>query len=315
MPLNKLLRAVCLIILPIVCCFSSLAQDLDPRAYMRIPIGTTTAFTGASFSSGRVVTDPTIPLANVEAKVQALSFGVSQTFKFLGKTSQALVVLPYSWAQVSGDVGEQFQEISRSGMADLRLRFTTLLIGGNAGTLQEIRTAPKNTILGLGVNIVAPSGQFFSDKLINLGTNRWAFRPELALSQPLGKRWQADFYSGIWLFTKNNSFFPGSSLRSQKPMGAFQAHISYNITPLLWVAFDATYYLGGTSSVDGIYNDDRQENSRIGATIVIPTGKLSSLKLASSMGGIVRAGQDFTTLSLGWQKTWLKGFKNNGMKL
>jgi hypothetical protein len=309
MPLKKLIRDSFIFIVPILSCFSSIAQDLDPRAYLRIPTGTTTAFTGLSFSSGRVVTDPTIPIENIKAKVQALSFGFSHSFNFLGKTSQALLVLPYSWAQVSGDVGEQYQEISRSGMADMRLRLTTLLIGGDAGTLQEIRTSSKKTILGLGINVVAPTGQFYSDKLINLGANRWAFRPELALSQPLGKRWQADFYSGIWLFTRNNSFFPGSSVRGQKPMGAFQAHISYNITPLLWVAFDATYYLGGTSSVDDIYNDDRQENSRVGVTLVIPTGKLSSLKLASSTGGIVRIGQDFTTISLGWQKTWLKGFK------
>lgn len=285
------------------------AQDLDPRAYMRVPIGTTTAFTGFSYSYGEVVTDATLPVQNINAKVQTLSFGVSRSFGFLGKTSQILLAMPYSWAQVSGDVAEQRTEVFRSGMADLRFRFSTLLIGGKAATVQEVLKDPKKTILGIGINAIAPTGQFFPEKLINLGTNRWSFRPELALSQPLGKRWLMDFYSGLWLFTTNNTFYPGNSVRRQEPMGTFQAHFSYNIKPLLWVAIDATYYVGGTSSVNGIYNDDRQNNSRIGITAVIPTGRFSSLKFAASTGAVVRIGQDFDSFSVGWQKTWIKGLK------
>lgn len=290
--------------------FTSQAQDLDPRAYMRVPIGTTTAFTGFAYSFGGVVTDPTLPFENVKADVQSVSFGVSYSIDFFGKTTQFLMVLPYSWAQVSGDIGEQTASTNRSGMADARLRFTTLLIGGKAATLPEIVQAPKKTILGFGLNVSVPTGEFFSEKLINLGTNRWAFRPELALSQPLGQRWLVDVYSGLWLFTDNNNFYPGASIRSQEPMGAFQTHLSYNIKPTLWVAFDATYYIGGRSNIDFVYRDDRQQNTRIGITAVIPTGKLSSLKFAASTGAVVRVGQDFTTFSLGWQRTWLKGLKN-----
>lgn len=289
--------------------FLSQAQDLDPRAYMRVPVGTTTAFTGFSFSYGEVVTDPTLPIQNIKAQVEALSVGISRTFGLFGKTSQVLIALPYSWAQVSGDVAEQYTEITRSGMADMRFRFSTLLIGGNAGTVQEIMQAPRKTILGFGLNVVAPTGQFFSEKLINLGTNRWSFRPELALSQPIGERWLLDFYSGLWLFTNNNSFYPGSSVRKQEPMGTFQAHFSYNIKPLLWVAINTTYYVGGTSTINGIYNDDRQNNFRIGITAVVPTGRFSSLKFAASTGAVVRVGQDFNSFTLGWQKTWLKGMK------
>lgn len=299
-----LLAIPCLAFLP------TQAQDLDPRAYMRIPVGTTTAFTGFSFSTGEVVTDPTLPVQNIKAQVEALSFGVSRTFGLFGKTSQVLVVLPYSWAQVSGDVAEQYTEITRSGMADMRLRFSTLLIGGKAGTVSEISKAPRKTILGFGLNVVAPTGQFFPDKLINLGTNRWSFRPELGLSQPIGKRWLIDVYSGLWLFTTNSTFYPGSSIRKQDPMGAFQAHLSYNVKPLLWVAVNATYYVGGTSSINGTFNDDRQDNSRIGITAVVPTGRFSSLKFAASTGAVVRVGQDFNSFTLGWQKTWLRGVSN-----
>ena len=54
------------------------------------------------------------------------------------------------------------------------------------------------------------------------------------------------------------------------------------------------------------YNDDRQDNSRICATVVVPVGKRSSIKFSFSTGAIVRAGQDFTAFSVGWQTSWLK---------
>jgi hypothetical protein len=112
------------------------------------------------------------------------------------------------------------------------------------------------------VKVVAPTGQYFSDKLINLGAIRWSFRPEVVLSQTVSKRWLVDAYAVVWFFTNNNSFYRGNSLRAQQPMDAFQAHVSYNITPRFWVALNTTYYMGGTSSVNEILNDDRQSNTR-----------------------------------------------------
>jgi len=84
--------------------------------------------------------------------------------------------------------------------------------------------------------------------LINLGTNRWAFKPEFAVSHPMGQKWLADVYAGLWLFTTSGSFYPGSAVRTQASKGAFQAHVSYNFQRQLWAAFDATYYVGGRST-------------------------------------------------------------------
>jgi hypothetical protein len=125
----------------------------------------------------------------------------------------------------------------------------------------------------------------------------------------LGKKFIFDLYTGVWFFTKNESFYPGKAVRSQEPMGTLQGHLSYNFNPLTWVAFNATYYTGGTSTIDKIIKDDRQSNVRIGLTAVVPTGKMSSLKLAASTGAVVRIGQDFTSYSIGWQRSWIAGMK------
>jgi hypothetical protein len=279
-------------------------QDLDPRAYAWIPVNVSVAVAGFTYSDGGIVTDATLPLEDLHAKIGIPSLAFVRSFPLAGRTAQVSAALPYAWGDASANISGIPQSTSRSGFSDMRFRFSWLLFGAPAAKIGEIAKSPRKTILGFSLNIVTPTGQYFPEKLINLGTSRWAFKPELALSQPLGKRWLIDFYTGLWLFTKNDTFYPGTSVRTQDPLGAFQGHISYNIQPLMWAAIDLTYYTGGQSSIDGVEMDDRQSNSRIGATMVFPVGKRHSVKLAFSKGAIIRSGADFTSGSIGWQTTF-----------
>lgn len=282
------------------------AQDLDPRAYAHVSVNGTFLMWGFSVSHGGLISDPTLPVTDVTATVETPSVGAGRSFALFGKTAQVFGVLPYSWAQATGKLFGEGREITRAGLSDMRLRFSVLVKGAPAGSVADVVKAPRRTILGASLTVVAPSGQFFPDRLVNLGTNRWAFKPEFAVSHPMGERWLLDVYSALWLFTTNDSFYPGSSARTQDPMGAFQAHLSYNFTRLLWVAFDATYYAGGQSAVGGVDNPDRQSNSRLGATFAFPVGSRHSIKLAVSSGAIVRYGADYTTFSVGWQTAWVQ---------
>jgi len=281
------------------------AQDLDPRAYARAPVNSTFLVGGFAVSHGGVLTDPTIPVTDINATIETPSLGVGRSFNLFGKTAQAFGALPYSWAQVSGNVQEQARSITRAGLSDMRLRLSVLVRGAPAASVLEIAKAPRRTILGTSLTVVAPTGQFFPDRLINLGTNRWAFKPEFAVSHPMGQKWLVDVYAGVWLFTTNGSFYPGSSVRTQAPMGAFQAHVSYNFQRQLWAAFDATYYVGGRTTLNGLLNDDRQSNTRVGGTLVLPVGRRHSIKLAVARGAIIRFGANFTTFSVGWQTGWV----------
>jgi hypothetical protein len=284
--------------------YTAKAQDLDPRAYVKAPVKGTFLIAGYSNSEGAVLTDPTLPLEDLKATVNVASVGVARTFSLFGRSTQALVVLPYGWLDATALVNGQPEGASRSGFADMRVRMSMLLLGGKAVTLSEYAKDNSRTFIGTSLTIVAPTGQYFTDKLINLGTRRWSFKPEVALVQKIGKRWMLDVYTGVWLFTTNETFYPGSAVRTQDPLVSFQTHLSYNINPRAWVAFDATFYTGGQSSVNDTYKDDRQSNARLGATLALPVGKRSTLKIAYSRGAIVRVGADFSTVSVGWTSTW-----------
>jgi hypothetical protein len=292
------------LLLTLFIAMASTAQDLDPRAYVKAPVCGTLLIVGYAHSEGGVVTDPTLPLEDLKAKVNSATLGLVRTFSVAGLSGQVLVVQPYSWATASAQVNGQSQEATRSGFADLRARLSVLLLGGKAVSLRNYAKDSTRTLLGASLTIVAPTGQYFSDKLINLGTRRWSFKPEVALSQKMGKRWMLDVYTGLWVFTANHSFYPGTSERTQEPLMAFQAHLSYTITPRTWVAFNSTFYAGGQSSVDNIIKDDRQSNVRLGATLAVPVGKRSILKLAYNRGAVVRVGANFSTVSVGLTSSW-----------
>ena len=69
-----------------------------PEGLRQGAVGLTFAIAGFGFSSGGVLTDPTLPVENVHADVYTPSIGVAHSFSLFGKTAQALAALPYSWA-------------------------------------------------------------------------------------------------------------------------------------------------------------------------------------------------------------------------
>ena len=283
---------------------SVMAQQLEPRAYSRTPVDTTFLVLAFGRASGGVVFDPTIPITDVQATLYSPAIGVGQTVGIFGR--QALIVgyLPYVWGHATGNVGQQAAEVTRSGLADVQVRFSLNLHGSPALTPRQfVKTPNRSFIIGTSVTVNAPTGQYDNTKLVNLGTNRWAFKPELGFSYPI-KKFDCDLYLGAWVFTDNPRFYPGQSTRSQDILTAIQAHVSYTVRRGLWVAFDSTWYGGGAARTDSGPAGTRQSNSRLGATLSLPIGKSQSLKFAYSSGVTAQTGSNFQTVSVGWQHIW-----------
>ena len=278
------------------------AQELEPRAYSPNPVGINFVIGGYVHSTGGVLFDPSLRFDNVEATLDSATVGYGRTFGAFGRTASAMFALPYVDGHVSGDIGEMHRRADRSGAGDLRLKLAINLLGGEALAPREFAQRKPGTTLGASLSVVAPTGQYYPDKLVNLGTNRWAFKPELGLSHPMG-RWYLEAYAGVWLFTDNDDFF-GGQRREQDPMASLQAHASYTFRPRLWLAADATWYRGGDTTIDGVAKADMQENLRVGLTLSLPLTARHSLKLAWSEGASTRIGGDFTTYAIAWQYAW-----------
>jgi hypothetical protein len=107
--------------------------------------------------------------------------------------------------------------------------------------------------------------------------------------------------AGAWIFTDNDRYYPGESIRHQDPIGGFQGHLSYTFGRRTWVAVNATWYTGGRSRINGMEKADLQRNTRLGATWAQPIGRRQSLKVGYSAGATTRVGADFRTITAAWQ--------------
>ena len=278
------------------------AQEMEPRAFSVSPVGTNFLVAGYSRSTGGVSTDPSLPLTNVEAVITSGILGYQRSFSLAGRAASAALLVPFINGDVRGNLEDQSRQVSRNGLGDVRLRFTANLAGGPALTPAEFAQRTPTTTLGASLTIVAPTGQYNPAYLINISSHRWAFKPEVGLSQPFGN-WFADASTGVWLFTDNPDFFRGNR-RSQDPLWTFEVHGGYNFRPGLWLAADATYYTGGETSLNGTAKHDLQANSRYGLTLSVPILDGVSAKLAWSKSLITRVGGRFQTVGLTLQYRW-----------
>ena len=280
------------------------AQQLEPRAYSPGPVGA--HFAGLTYlhSRGGVAVDASLPLKNVNAEINSAAVSYATTFGLFGRTASAGFILPYARADVSADVFNEQRAVTRTGLANSAYRVAVNLIGGPALDMELFAAAPPRTTLGTSLTVFAPTGQYDGSRLVNLGSNRWAFKPELGLYQPFGP-WTVELAAGGFFFTANDDFF-GGSRRTQDPLALVQAHVSYVFAPRLWISANAIYYAGGRTTVDGSRNADRQENTRVGLTLSLPLWGANSLKLAWAEGVTTRIGSSFTTFLVTLQFAWFE---------
>jgi hypothetical protein len=279
------------------------AQELEPRAYSPSPIGTTFVITGIGRSQGAILLDPSLDVDNVQGDLWIATLGAGRVFNLAGRQARILAVFPLAWGAITGDVGPQPERQDLAGLVDPRFKLSIALRGGPALSPAEFARAPRRVVVGASVTIVPPIGQYNSAQLVNLGYNRWAFKPEVGVSHQVG-RWTFDVYGGVWIFTTNDAYFPGDAHRRQDPVVALQTHVSYALPRRTWLAFNGTWFEGGQTSVERIASWDEQRNSRLGLTFSVPASAQQSIKFIYSTGATTRRGNDFNTFNVTWQLVW-----------
>lgn len=282
----------------------SIAQDLTPRAYVVTPVGSNAIVMSYSFSSGGILADPTLPIEDAKGRVNLEVLSCYRSFAVLGRSANFTMSMPYISGHFEGVVAGTESRVYRSGLADARFRVSVNLRGGRAMGIREYVSYREGVVIGTSLTVVVPIGQYDPARAINPGTNRWALKPEIGFSKRWN-RWVADWYGGAWFFSQNAAFFPGSSLRSQHPIGAGEAHLAYYVKRGLWASLDGNFWTGGRSTINGAQRNDSARNSRVGATLSLPLTGHQSLKFSFSRGAYVLVGGDYKTMSVGWQYTWL----------
>jgi hypothetical protein len=154
----------------------------------------------------------------------------------------------------------------------------------------------------VSLQVALPLGQYDRTRIVNIGANRWSFRPEVGLSQRWGQLY-VELAGGAWLFTHNNEF-TGSSVLTQDPIPFIKGNAIYTFRRGLWFSFSYGYATGGETQVDGVARNDLQVNNRVGVALALPLGRGSSLKLVFNNGLATRIGGDFDSYSVVYSYSW-----------
>ena len=278
------------------------AQSIEPRAYSNAPVGVNFLLAGPYYTRGGLSFDTSLPLTDPKLKTSNAVVGYARTLDLWGKSGKFDVIVPYTWLSGTATYRGDAVERQVDGFADPLFRLSVNFFGAPALTPAEFKSYEQDLIVGASLQVSVPVGQYDSTKLINIGTNRWSFKPELGVSKALGDL-TLEFKAGVTLFTTNDEFFNGDT-RAQDPLYSIGAHAIYNFRSGIWASADATYFAGGRTTLNDTLQNDLQQNWRVGGTLAFPVDARNSVKLYASSGVSARTGNSYDLIGVIWQYRW-----------
>jgi hypothetical protein len=285
---------------------SAHAQELEPRSYTNTPVGLNFLIAGYGYAEGTVAFDPSLPIADATFHTNTEMVAYVRSLDVWGNSTKFDVGLPYTSFAGSALLAGQPKQRDVSGLNDLRFRFSMNFYGAPALSTREFANYHQDVIIGASLQVTAPTGQYDDTKLINIGNNRWSFKPQLGFSKGWGS-WTVEVAPGVTFYTDNNNFNKGGTF-TQDPVYSVQGHIVYGFRSGVWFALDCTYYTGGRAIVNGVRTDTLQTNTRTGLTVAVPVNRNNSVKFNASTGTSSRTGAEFTGIGIAWQYRWGGGF-------
>jgi len=277
------------------------AQDLEPRAYSNAPVGMNFLILGYGYTTGDVALDESAPIKDGKITVHSALLAYARSLDVWGRAGKLDLILPYAWLSGSAKFSGRPVSTEVSGLGDPQVRFSYLFYGAPALTLDQFADYQPDLILGASLAVRVPLGQYDSDRLVNIGTNRWSFKPEIGIAKTFGPM-TLELDTSATFYTDNDNFFRGRRLQ-RDPLYAVQGHVIYHTRVGVWAALDATYYGGGRTTIDGVEGES-QQNVRVGGTLAIPVNRYNSIKISASTGAYARLGGNFTTAVIAWQLRW-----------
>jgi len=278
------------------------AQSIEPRAYSNAPVGVNFLIAGYAYTSGGLSFDPALPITDDHIRTSSAVLAYARTLDLWGNAGKIDMIVPYS--ELDGNAAYAGQPVERhaSGLVDPAMRISVNFYGSPALSLKDFSRYRPDLIVGASLQVSAPLGQYDSSRIVNLGSHRWSFKPELGVSKTAGP-WTLEAKAASTFFTDNRDF-NGGKVRSQDPIYSVSGHAIYNFPSGIWASCDATYFAGGRSTIDGARANDLQQNWRAGATLAFPVDRLNSIKIYASTGLSARTGNSFDLIGIGWQTRW-----------
>jgi hypothetical protein len=258
---------------------TAFAQDDGPRAYWNaragtqvvsfqyLPIGISTSGSQA-FAPGQYI----YPNAEIDAKI-FLGTWAHHTNLFNRPSTLAVNIVGGSvGVQVNSSAnpdpsGATFSQ-SSAGFSDPNMQLAVNIFGTPKliSTVDLLNYEPTVS-LDVAVMLAFPLGQYQSDKLVNIGLNRWYGRVALPFKWHFGV-FSAGYMSSfelipaVWLFAENDDFL-GQKLEND-PLWSLEAHLTHDFSRSFFGSLDMLVQNGFESKIDGTGVGEKLELGNLG---------------------------------------------------
>ena len=241
-----------------------------PRAYQVAPVGSQSMSILPIYQNSRFNIDgsPSEPIARIEVNLVALQY--SFITEVADQTAGFYVVLPTG--EVNGKVINTSKSGESSGIGDIIIGGVIGLNGAPAMTPKDFSTYKPEFGVGLLMELTLPTGEYDSNKLFNLGSNRWSTRMGAVVSWYFGESLLPGQVTSIELvptvtFYGNNDDINNGNILEQEPVYALEANFTHDFNTLFWGSIDALYKVGGRAITDGIRAEGDTDIFALGATV------------------------------------------------
>jgi hypothetical protein len=284
------------------------AQFTDPRTYDNTPVGVNQLELAYSYAHANASIDTSIIVSGAELNLNLGTIEYTRYFGFFHRASWIEASVPL--AGLNGSVTGTNLRGSATGAGDSGFELAVLLAGGPALSVTQFPTYKPATSLGVSLSVTAPTGQYNANKVLNLGSDRWSFKPEIGISHPFGAghKWVLDAYANAYFYTDNTSYH-GTEVLRQQALPGVEGHISYPFTPKLWAALDTRYSFRGDSLVNGIDQNNSQQNFILGSEVSLSVNSRNLLVFEFAKALVHQNGTAYTGFTLKYLYSWGKGYK------
>lgn len=283
------------------------AQELEPRRWSHLPIDAQYAGAGYAFTVADIYFDPVLEIKDVRLDLHTVAAKYIRTGELLGRSVRVDLTAPCQDARWEGLLRDEPASVERTGFADPTLRFTVNLTGApplKGEDFVKYRVAhPVNTLAGAALAVRMPLGQYYEDKLLNLGENRFTVRPELGVLHTRHK-WSFEVTGSAGIYTDNEDFMNGNR-RAQDPYFFLQSHAVYTFRPGLWLGVAAALGTGGASSINGVDKQDTRGDEVWSLGMGCPISRSTGIKVAYVNSRTREStGMDSDTLAVAFSVLW-----------
>jgi len=175
------------------------AQDLEPRRWTPLPSGTTIMGLTYAHTSGDLGIDPVLEIEDAKANRDMLVMSYTHFFTLADKLMRFDAMLPWANTKWDGVLRGEQADAQRIDISDPRFRLSINLLGAPTSGSSKA----GNTVVGTSIAVTVPWGEYYDDKLLNLGSNQYTIRPQIGVVHTRGP-WSYELTGSVFLYRQRS---------------------------------------------------------------------------------------------------------------